>query len=81
MKDVLSRLGVNTLLLKITSLNGIAVIFQVLGGLVTSKLIAIYLGERGMALLGYMRNFLTATQATASLGFGSGVTALVAKKK
>lgn len=81
MKEVLSRLGVNTLLLKITSLNGVAVVFQILGGLVTSKLIAIYLGERGMAILGYMRNFFTATQATGSLGFGNGVTAMVAKHK
>ncbi len=81
MNRVADRLGVNTLLLKITSLNGVAVVLQIIGGLVTSKLIAIYLGERGMALLGYMRNFLTATQASGSLGFANGVTALVAKHK
>lgn len=81
MKGSLSKMGFNTLLLKITSLNGVAVIIQILGGLVTSKLIAIYLGERGMAVMGYMRNFLTATQAAGSLGFGSGVIALVAQQK
>ena len=81
MKGVFSKLRFNTVLLKITSLNGVAVILQILGGLVTSKLIAIYLGERGMAIMGYMRNFLTSTQAAGSLGFGSGVIALVAKQK
>lgn len=81
MKRFFSKLGWNTVLLKITSLNGVGVILQILGGLLTSKLIAIYLGERGMALLGYMRNFLTSTQAAGSLGFGSGIIAMVAKKK
>lgn len=81
MKGALDRLGVNTLLLKITSLNGVSVILQILGGLITSKLVAIYLGERGMALLGYMRNFFTSTTAAGSLGFGSGVVSMVAKRK
>lgn len=81
MKGALDRLGVNPLLLKITSLNGVSVILQILGGLITSKLVAIYLGERGMALLGYMRNFFTSTTAAGSLGFGSGVVARVAKSK
>lgn len=81
MKGILSKIGANTLLLKITSLNGVAVILQILGGLITSKLIAIYLGERGMAVLGYMRNFLTSAKAAGSLGFGSGVIAMVAQGK
>lgn len=81
MKGYFNRLGVNTLLLKITSLNAVGVLLQIVGGLITSKLIAIYLGERGMALMGYMRNFLTSVQTTGSLGFGSGVISYVAKHK
>ncbi len=81
MKGYFNKLGLNTLLLKITSLNAVGVILQVLGGLITSKLIAVYLGERGMALMGYMRNFLTATQSASSLGFGSGIIAQVAAFK
>ena len=79
MKGYLHKLGLNTLLLKITSLNAVGVLLQIIGGLVTSKLIAIYLGERGMALMGYMRNFLTSVQAGSSLGFGKGVISYVAK--
>ncbi len=71
----------NNLLLKITSLNAIAVLFQIIGGFITSKLIAIYLGERGMALLGYLRNFLTTTQAIANLGYSNGVVKYVASHK
>ncbi len=73
-----SRIASN-LLLKVTSLNGIAVLIQIVGGLLTSKLIAIYLGERGMAVLGYFRNFLTSSQSAASLGYSNGIVSYVAK--
>ncbi len=63
----------NNLLLKVTSFNAVSVVIQIIGGLITSKLIAIYLGERGMAFLGYLRNFLTATTATGSLGLTNGI--------
>ncbi len=68
----------NNLLLKITSFNAISVGLQILGGLITSKLIAIYLGERGMALLGYLRNFMTTTQAAGNLGLSNGIVKYVA---
>ena len=69
------------LLLKITSYNAVSVILQILGGLVTSKLIAIYLGERGMALLGYLRNFLTSAQTAGNLGLSNGIVTYVASHK
>jgi len=71
----------NNLLLKITSLNAIAVLIQIVGGFVTSKLIAIYLGEKGMALLGYLRNFLTTSQAAGNLGYSNGIIKYVASYK
>ncbi|TVZ53431.1 O-antigen translocase [Dokdonia sp. Hel_I_53] len=71
----------SNVLLKVTSLNSIAVFIQIIGGLITSKLIAIYLGERGMALLGYLRNFLTSTQAVGSLGYTNGIVKYVASKE
>lgn len=71
----------SNLLLKITSFNAISVVLQILGGLITSKLIAIYLGERGMALLGYLRNFMTSAQTAASLGLSKGIVKYVASEK
>ena len=72
---------VNNLLLKVTSFNAVSVVIQILGGLITSKLIAIYLGERGMALLGYLRNFITSSQAAGNLGFSNGIIKFVASEK
>ncbi len=68
----------NNFLLKIASFNSLSVVIQIAGGFIISKLIAIYLGERGMAFLGYLRNFLTSTQSVASLGFSNGVVKYVA---
>lgn len=69
------------LLLKITSFNAVSVVLQILGGLVTSKLIAIYLGELGMALLGYLRNFMSITQTAGNLGLSNGLVKYVASEK
>lgn len=71
----------SNVLLKITSFNAVSVILQIIGGLVTSKLIAIYLGERGMALLGYLRNFMTSAQSAGNLGLSNGIVKYVASDK
>ena len=68
-------------LLKISSYNSIGVVLKILGGLITSKIIAVYLGERGMALMGYLRNFLSTVQTTGSLGYGTGIIKYVASQK
>lgn len=81
MLDKLYSKITNNLLLKITSLNAVAVLFQIVGGFITSKLIAIYLGERGMALLGYLRNFLTTSQTAGNLGYSNGIIKYVASYK
>jgi len=72
---------VNNLLLKVTSFNAVSVVIQILGGLITSKLIAIYLGERGMALLAYLRNFIASSQAAGNLGLSNGIVTFVASEK
>ena len=64
-----------------TSLNGISIIFKICIGFVTSKVIAIFVGPSGMALLGNLRNFLTSTEAFATLGFENGVVKYVAEHK
>ena len=45
------------------------------------KVIAIFVGPSGMALLGNLRNFLTSTEAFATLGFENGVVKYVAEHK
>lgn len=77
LSKIRASIGDNTLL-KIGSINAVSVVLQILGGLITSKLIAIYLGERGMALLGYLRNFMTSAQAAGNLGLSNGIVKYVA---
>ncbi|WP_379952646.1 O-antigen translocase [Dokdonia sp. R78006] len=77
LSKIRASIGDNTLL-KIGSINAVSVILQILGGLITSKLIAIYLGERGMALLGHLRNFMTSSQAAGNLGLSNGIVKYVA---
>lgn len=58
---------------KIFSLNGISVIVRILGGLVTSKAIAEYIGAGGLAITGNLRNFLTTLESYSTLGMQNGI--------
>lgn len=60
-------------LLKIASLNGLSVFLKIAVGLLTSKVISHVLGAPGMALTGNFRNFLTAVESFATLGFQNGI--------
>lgn len=75
-KEILSKP-----LFKATSLNGISILIKICIGFVTSKVIAIFVGPSGMALVGNLRNFLTSTEAFATLGFENGVVKYVAEHK
>lgn len=44
-----------------------------LTGVVTAKLIAVYVGPAGMALMGNFRNFLTTLESVSTLGFQNGI--------
>lgn len=68
-------------LFKAISLNGISILIKILIGFITSKIIAIFVGPSGMALVGNLRNFLTSTEAFATLGFENGVVKYVAEHK
>lgn len=68
-------------LFKITSLNSLSVVLKIGIGLVTSKLIAIFVGPNGMALVGNFRNFITLNDTISSLGFQTGVVKEVAENK
>lgn len=75
-KEILSKP-----LFKATSLNAISILIKIFVGFITSKFIAVFVGPSGMALVGNLRNFLTTTEAFATLGFENGVVKYVAEHK
>jgi len=76
LKEILSKP-----LFKATSLNGISILIKICIGFITSKVIAVFVGPSGMALVGNLRNFMTSTEAFATLGFENGVVKYVAEHK
>ena len=60
-------------LFKISSLNSLGVIIKIAIGLVTSKLLAVFVGPSGMALVGNLRNFMTTLESLSTLGFQNGI--------
>ncbi|MBZ4034434.1 O-antigen translocase [Flavobacterium sp. 17A] len=58
---------------KITSLNSFSVVLKIGIGLITSKILAIFVGPSGMALVGNLRNFLTSLENISTLGFQNGI--------
>ncbi|PJJ09049.1 PST family polysaccharide transporter [Flavobacterium sp. 1] len=58
---------------KISSLNSLSVILKIGVGLVTSKLLAVFVGPSGMALVGNLRNFMTSLESISTLGFQNGI--------
>lgn len=66
---------------KVTSLNSISIFIKILVGFVTSKVIAIFVGPSGMALVGNLRNFMSSLEAFSTLGFENGVVKYVSENK
>ncbi len=72
---------IRTPLFKITSLNGISVFIKIIMGLITSKILAVFVGPSGMALVGNFRNFLTTIENISTLGFQNGIVKYVVEAK
>jgi O-antigen/teichoic acid export membrane protein len=70
-----------TNLFKITSLNSFSVVLKIGIGLITSKVLAVFVGPSGMALVGNLRNFLTSLESISTLGFQSGIVKYVAQNE
>lgn len=68
-------------LFKITSLNSLSVLLKIGVGLITSKLLAVFVGPSGMALLGNLRNFSSSLESISTLGFTNGIVKYVAECK
>jgi O-antigen/teichoic acid export membrane protein len=50
-------------------------------GLITSKVLAIFIGPSGMALIGNLRNFLTSLENITTLGFQNGIVKFIVDHK
>ena len=62
-------------------MNGISILLRAIIGIVTSKLVAIYIGPQGMAVLGNFRNFMSSVQTLGVLGMTNGVITYVSEFK
>ncbi len=69
------------MLFKVAHLNSATIATKIIAGVLTSKAIAIFIGVEGMALIGNLRNFLSAIQSFAILGFYNGFVKTIGKCK
>lgn len=72
---------IQTSLFKITSLNSFSVVLKIGTGLITSKMLAVFVGPGGMALVGNLRNFLTSLENISTLGFQNGIVKYTAENE
>jgi PST family polysaccharide transporter len=68
-------------LFKITSLNSLSVIVKIGVGVVSSKVMAVFVGPSGLALVGNFRNFITSIETVSTLGLQNGVVKYVVDAK
>jgi PST family polysaccharide transporter len=66
-------------LFKVTSLNSISVLIKIGVGFVSSKIIAVFIGPSGMAIVGNFRNFITSIESISTLGLQNGIVKYVAE--
>ncbi|MBT8324231.1 MAG: O-antigen translocase [Winogradskyella sp.] len=80
MKKLLEYINANVLF-KVANLNSITIGIKILAGLLTSKAIAVFIGAEGMALIGNLRNFLSAVQSFSIAGFYNGLVKYIGQYK
>lgn len=68
-------------LLKVLSLNAISVAVSFVLGIFSSKIISVYLGTSGMALIGSFRNFALMLKSIATLGISNSIVTLFVENK
>ncbi|MCA0132859.1 O-antigen translocase [Winogradskyella alexanderae] len=66
---------------KAASLNTANISIKIIAGILISKFIAVFIGAEGMALIGNLRNFLSAIQSLAIVGLYKGVVKYIDKFK
>ena len=80
MKKLLEYIN-SKVLIKIASLKTASVFTKIIAGVLTSKAIAIFIGAEGLALIGNLRNFVSAFQTISILGFYNGAVKYIAAFK
>jgi O-antigen/teichoic acid export membrane protein len=68
-------------LVKVVWLHSATVVTKIVAGFLTTKFIAIFIGAEGLALIGNLRNFLTAVQSFATVGLYNGVVKFIGEFK
>ncbi len=76
--NLLSKIAQNQLF-KIASWNSLSVVIKIMSGLIVSKIIAVFIGPSGMALVGNLRVFFTSLENISTLGFQNGIVKYVAE--
>ncbi|MBY0487155.1 MAG: oligosaccharide flippase family protein [Flavobacteriaceae bacterium] len=71
----------NNPLLKVLSLNSISVAVSFVLGILSTKIISLFLGAPGMAVIGSLRNFTTMLKSMATLGINNSVVKFVVENK
>jgi len=77
---VINKLKNNTLI-KVLSLNSVSVGISFVLGMLSSKIVSVFLGPSGMALMGSFRNFTTMIKSVATLGINTSVVKLIVENK
>ncbi|RZS91890.1 O-antigen translocase [Aquimarina brevivitae] len=67
------------MLLKVGAFNSVAVLIRAVAGILNAKIIAIFLGAEGMALMGNLKNFMNSLQSLSALGLYNGLVKYVAE--
>ncbi|MCB0445043.1 MAG: O-antigen translocase [Gelidibacter sp.] len=71
----------NHVLFKVVNLHTATIITKIIAGILTSKAIAIFIGVEGMALIGNIRNFVSAIQTVSILGIYNGLVKYISEFK
>ena len=69
------------ILIKVLSLNSISVAVNFLFGIISVKIISVYLGASGMALLGSFRNFTSIVKSISTIGINNSIIKLFVENK
>lgn len=70
-----------TQLFKISSLNSLSVLIKIGIGVITSNVLAVFVGAGGMAYIANFRNFMSSLEGVSTLAFPSGIVKYVRKRK
>lgn len=75
-----SKLG-KSRLFQVAMLNNTSILIRMATGVITAKLLAIFVGPSGLAMLGNFRNFLASLESLTTMGFNQGIVKMVAENK